>query len=348
MLQEIGRREVRCFVTKRDPREAILGIGLSYDAQYRSFSSTFDYISKFAFEELNIRKDSANRAFEFWLPLAIDGSHYAKASSDIRERLSILDAEVVRHRSTMASRPQPQAGLQQDPVKHLIAMANTIVVDFMKTCDSAELSTSSFSTHRAQPTSSLLRASERALAGYCSIIHLIVSYAIENGKIIEDAHRTVSGFVASRAGRHKSVVPDLGQFLVQLCLVDEFSWSDVRAAVLQELFTRFVFWQLEPTPKGAGLPGLAFLEDDATCEWRLSQTFKASRTGLRLLLFQIFFMEKLAKRQGSNLLSLRDDFNSRRGLAPPGLTTELLERIQFIHKMGNLGIFSKEVGRHAT
>ncbi|KLO08324.1 hypothetical protein SCHPADRAFT_613288 [Schizopora paradoxa] len=351
----IAKREMRCFVTKRDPRETILGVGLQYHQNYKTFTSTFDYASKFAFDELGIRKDSNNRPIEFWLPLAIDGNHYAKASSDVRERLMLLDSEA-RIRSmtsldSLKSKPQPQSGLQQDPIKHLIGMANALVVEFMKTCDKADYySRPPMGSYMFlfKPESSLLKASERALAGYCSLIHLIASYAVENPNVISDAHRTVSAFITSQAGRHKSVVPDLGQFMILLCLVDEFSWSNVRTAVIQELFTRFVVWQLHPTPKGAGRPGLALLEEDAVCEWRLAESFKASRVGLRLCLFQIFFMEKLAKREGSSLVGLRDDFNSRRGLAPPGLTTELLERIQSIYKVDNLGTFAKESGRPAS
>ncbi len=277
-MKEIARREVRCFVTKRDPREAIIGVGLQYDTNYKTFASTFDYISKFAFNELNIRKDSSNGPIQFWLPLALDENHYAKASNDIRERLCILDAEV-RNRSTAAARFQPQYGLQVDPIKHLIAMANSLVVDFMKTCDAAEISPSLLATSSPKPVASLLKASERAIAGYCSIIHLIASYAIEHPQIIAESERTVRNFNTSLDGRHKSAVPDLGRFMVQLCLVDDYSWSDVRASVIQELFTRFVIWQLERAPKGAGLPGLAFLEEDAISEWRMAQTFKTSRTG---------------------------------------------------------------------
>ncbi len=191
--KEIARREVRCFVTKRDPREAILGVGLQYDMNYKAFASTFDYISKFAFDVLNIRKDSTNREIQFWLPLAIDGNHYAKASDDIKERLCFLDVEA-RNRTSTASRPQPQAGPQQNNVKHLFAMANALVVDFMKTCDAAEISPSLLASSSRKPESSLLKASERAIAGYCSIMHLIVSYAIENRQIIVDANRTVSKF----------------------------------------------------------------------------------------------------------------------------------------------------------
>lgn len=345
-FKEIARREVRCFVTKHEPGELILGVGLHYDKKKKALTSTFDYISKVAFEDLNIRTDSNNRPIEFWLPLAIDVDHYVKASGDIRRRLHALDTEV--HNRGMV--PQPQGGLQQDPIKHLFAMANMLVVDLVEAYDTADISPvlSASYTDMFRPTSSLQRASERAIAGYCSIIHLITSYAIEHPKVKEEACRRIRAFNTSPAARRKSVVPDLGQLLVQLCLVDDISWSDVRAAVVREQFTRSVLWQLEPAPKGRGLPGLAYLEEDPICEWRLAETFKAHRTGLRLCLFQIFFMEKLAKTEGSSLLNLRDDFNNRRGLAPPGLTTELLERIKVIYKIDNLIDFAKEAGRVTT
>ncbi len=264
--------------------------------------------------------------------------HYAEASEEVQKQLVKLD-NVVQSK-TRKRDDEPRRGLSHEPVRHLIAMANALVVDFMKVCDANEESSPS-----AQ--SSVLRASERALAGYCSIIHLLASYALENPRVVRSAKGAVKSFRNTRNGRNKTAVPDIGQFLVMLCLVDEVSWNDVRRTVVDELFTRFVIWQLQPKPQGAGLPGLAYIEQSPVCEWRLQETFKASRTGLRLLLFQVFFMEKLAKRKDWTLKKLKEDFDSRRGLPPPGLTAELLERIQFIYKMDNLGTFAKELGAPA-
>lgn len=338
--QEIARREVRCFVTKKAAYETILGIGLNYDKELKAFRSSFDYVSQEAYEALKIRKDASNEKFEFWLPLAIDGDHYADASTVVRERL-ISFGTVSATNQRRARNDNADRGLAQDPVRHLIAMANALVVNFMKVCDDAN---EEFTT--AKP-SSVLRASERALAGYCSIIHLLASYALQNPQVIRTARNVVRSFKMSDSGRSKAAVPDIGQFLVLLCLVDEVSWLDVRGAVVDELFARSVVWMLQPKPKGSGLPGLAYLEQSPINEWRLQETFKASRTGLRLLLFQVFFMEKLAKRKDWTLEKLKVDFDNRRGLPPPGLTSELLERIQFIYKMDNLGTFAKELGSPA-
>ncbi len=289
---------------------------------------------------MEIRKGAGNDSFEYWLSLAIDDAHYPKASEKVQKRLVKLD-NVVQSITQKRRDDEPRRGLSHEPVRHLIAMANALVVDFMKVCDASEEPNTSFS--RPEP-SSVLRASERALAGYCSIIHLLASYALENPRVVRAAKGTIKSSRNTRNGRNKTAVPDLGQFLVMLCLADEVSWIDVRRMVVDKLFTRFVIWQLQPKPQGAGLPGLAYLEQSPLCEWRLQETFKASRTGLRLLLFQVFFMEKLAKRKDWTLKMRKEDFDSRRGLPPPGLATELLDRIQFIYKVDNLGTFAKELG----
>lgn len=277
-----------------------------------------------------------NDKFDYWLPLAINSAHYANASKLVRKQLTSL-GPVLR---LDQCRSKHDRGLAQYPVQHLIAMANAIVVDLLRICDGA-------SDESATTRYSVLCASERALAGYCSIIHLLASYALQNPLVIRRAQDMAKLFKNSNLGRDKTVVPDIGEFLVMLSLVDEVPWLDVRGAVVDELFARSVVWMLQPKPDGAGLPGLAYLEDDPVCEWRLQETFKASRTGLRLLLLQIFFMEKIAKIKGWTLIRTKEDLDIRHGLAPLGLTKELLERIRFIYKMDNLGTFAKELGSPA-
>ncbi|KLO18176.1 hypothetical protein SCHPADRAFT_132229 [Schizopora paradoxa] len=330
--------------TKHGPRDAILGIGLWYDTDRRALASKFDFISKFAYEHLHIRKDAAGSPFDFWMPLSIDDSHYAKASKDIQQQLVALEDHIPNEYPNLLPL---QGGLHEEPVRHLMRMANAIVVDFMKTCDVANLS-SPTTDPSSKATSSLLGAAERAITGYCSIVHLIASYALENPRVITDVHDIVNAFINSAPDRSSNIVRDLGVFMIQLSLDDTVSWSVIRPTFIAEMFRRFVVLQIRPTPNGAGLTGLVYLEDDEVCEWRIKKTFEVCRSQLRLFFLQLFFMEKLAKREGSTLSKLRDELDARQGIAPSGLTAELLERIQLIYQMDRLEVFAQEAGYPMT
>ena len=115
-------------------------------------------------------------------------------------------------------------------------------------------------------------------------------------------------------------------------------------AFRDELFMRFVFWWLQSGKDGPGFPGLAYLEGNAVSEYRLSQSFDASKTGLRLVLFQVFFMNRIVKRPGQSLNQLRAEFDIRYGLPPDGLATELVEYINAIYKVDNFGTWAKMLG----
>ena len=175
------------MVSKLGPQEAIIGIGVIWEDHRgrKALTSSFDYISKLAFEDIGIRKDSRNQPFQYFLPLAIKPAHFDKALPCIETSLKTL--------STTLGRARPNQGptKRHEALGALFAMANQLIVDLMNTCSRVRIGTGS-------QEKAFLHASERALTGYCSLIHLLVSLAIKDSRVAGDARRAVNAFRQSQ------------------------------------------------------------------------------------------------------------------------------------------------------
>merc|ERR1711959_321939 len=113
--------------------------------------------------------------------------------------------------------------------------------------------------------------------------------------IAHEAERRVTEFLRTEASRSKSHVPDLGAWLCLLTLSNT-TRHKVAISVLKEVFDRQVRWIAQD------FPSLQFSSKEpvherrwgtsnaASMEERLRLTLQASKTSLRLLMFQVAFL----------------------------------------------------------
>ncbi|KAJ3008283.1 hypothetical protein HKX48_008663 [Thoreauomyces humboldtii] len=259
------RRELRCFYLGVDFTQAVLGVGVakSGDGRQVKMSSGFDLLSFQAFEEFNVQEGPWGETITHFLPLVINGPHFQRARPMIERQLMVLSGVNDRYAAF-------------DPLVVIDVIGtwmNSMVVDFMKDVESAN----------GTPTKTVLHASEKALRGYCTLLHLILTLADLYPVIAETAHARVHRFLSRDAGRSKKEVPDFGRFLVLFALVPGLDWDAVSRVLLDELLARNAYWILGKHPH------LAYMEDGPS-NLRLRQSFEASKTGLRLFLFQTFFI----------------------------------------------------------
>jgi len=73
------RRELDCFFLRTPLNEAILGVGVSLDKESCLLSSDFEWLSLEVFHKISIRKSIENRGFDYFLPLALNTSHFHRA-----------------------------------------------------------------------------------------------------------------------------------------------------------------------------------------------------------------------------------------------------------------------------
>ncbi|KAJ7259524.1 hypothetical protein B0H12DRAFT_1322392 [Mycena haematopus] len=330
------QRELRCFFLRTPLSESILGIGVALGYGSRSLSSDFDWLSQRAFVEFGVRESIEKREFEFFLPLAFSRPHFDRAYQHIWKRLEALDAEVQRAENRMSRNPRHRpAGppQRQETVGVLYRMMNNVVVSLMKSCDTA------LDAHGSSKT--LLHASEKAVVAYCHLFHLLICLCRTDPKILRSATERLQRFIAKKDSRVKTHVPDLGELIILIMLVlcrppvgggPPIKWSNLAGPFLEEVITRNVRWVLKDSPH------LEVMEHGPS-DYRLAETFFRSKTSLRLVMFQITFLDLFFKAYASDISRLDNNY----GFPDKELPERMVEEVKEIYKINTWPAFFSRV-----
>lgn len=331
-LHLLVQRELHCFFLKTPLRDCTLGIGVAFDAASRTLSSDFDWISLEAFEAHEVRRGIEKREFQYYLPLAFNKVHFEKATPEIWKRLRVLDGAVreAEGKVKRSSRGQRRGATAlphtqpQDVVKVIYKMMNNIVVALMKSCDDA------LKTDARRSKTGILMASEKAIISYTHLVHLLTCLCRTYPVILHDARLRLHAFVKSPANRGKDVEPDLGELVVVMTLVliltprdQPPSWSLLNGPFLEEALTRNARWVLKASPE------LEVMEQGASV-YRLKTTFKHSATSLRLLMFQITFLDLFTRTYHATGIKALDE---NYGFPVKELPEKMVEEIKEIYKV---------------
>ncbi|KAF5320007.1 hypothetical protein D9611_011021 [Ephemerocybe angulata] len=352
-------RELHCFFLKTPLNEGILGIGVAFEPGPRTLSSDFDWLSLEAFEKHAVRKSIQKRDFEFFLPLAFNQGHFIQARQEIWRRVALIDAavrqaDVGRQANGSSGRggygrgrggPPAPARINASPsppaqphhiFNVLFKMMNNIVVSLMQSCDDALVV-----SKRSSSTPNLLNASEKAVISYCHLMHLLICLCRSHPVVLEDARQRIQTFLQTPANRTKAVTPDMGELIVVITLVlimtppnqpTQLSWPKVAGPFLEEAITRNVRWVLKDAPE------LEVMEEGAS-DYRLTTTFSRSKTSLRLIMFQITFLNMFIKTYHTIGIQALDQ---NYGFPESHLPARMVEEIKDLYKVDTWpGFFAK-------
>ncbi|KAJ7259533.1 hypothetical protein B0H12DRAFT_1182143 [Mycena haematopus] len=325
------QRELRCFFLRTPLSDSVLGIGVALNFRARTLSSDFDWLSERAFVEFGIRESIEKREFAFFLPLAFSQPHFARVVPRIWTRLTEINLEVQRAEEQMSRNPRNRSATPQrhEVICVVYRMMTNIVVSLMKSCDDA------FSVIRGGPSNTsrtLLHASEKALVAYCHLFHLLVNLCRTEPHIVSDATKRLARFIERKDGRVKTAVPDLGELIILIMVVmccpsvaeasggAPITWESFVDPFLEEVNIRNVRWALKDAPH------LEVMEQGSS-DYRLAETFFRSKTSLRLVMFQVTFLNVLQGIYGSNLSRLDDNY----GFPEKELPERMVEEVKPIY-----------------
>ncbi|EXX60046.1 uncharacterized protein OCT59_020465 [Rhizophagus irregularis] len=308
----LTRRQLVCFFLRKTFRECVLGVGVNAIGRIdkrKITISEFDLFSYEAFKDHGLREGIWGGNFTNFLPLVLNKTHFNRALPIIKSSLMALRGEI--------GKPWNSSAI----LKTIPSLMNTTVVALMKACDES-----------GQPSrSKVLKASEKALQGYCLLLHLLLKLSKQFPEIITEAENKVKAFNRDRRNRQKSSTPDLGEFMIYFFLAKNVSWSEFVPCFLKELLSRNVVWYL------CKVPGLAFLEpEDYVSKYRVEETFTQSGTSLRLVMFQIAFMNMVKGKE--------DDMDRRYGYPSNEMSNSLLSLIKEIYAAKTWNVFFKVIG----
>lgn len=316
----IRTRELQCFCLKKNFLETQLGIGVSLaSGKRKTFRSEFDLISNEAFISHGVRKSIQGVPFEYWLPLPLSRRHWNLVRLRAYNKLAFL------HQVAELETP--------NEVEVLYSFMNSIVIQF--SADSERL------YNGPDERSTLSHASEKAVESYFALFHLLLCIATEKPRIIATANQMVARFLAGP--RTKAQFPDLGILLVATLISDAGLTENFTYELIKEAVVRNVVWMLESAPKGRGMSELVYLEPSAFSDYRLKNTFQASLTSYRLLMFGKLFSSS-SRKSGKTLVQLRDKLFDTHGAPPSGTSARMAQQIKHIHNISNFPSFLKLMG----
>ncbi|KAF3939956.1 hypothetical protein ABW19_dt0208502 [Dactylella cylindrospora] len=360
-------RDIRCFFLRtglnspaihQELGRTILGIGVGADR--RDFRSSFDWLSLEAFEVYGVRQGIDKIEFGFFLPMVFSKPHFQRAYSTIWRCINRMadHVRIGQQRQNSARRapirrgrggahltdngreseallpmqrysPEPNAS----NIQVIYQFMNSIIVSLMKACDDVLLVPARGSN--GQSNNKLLQASEKSIIAYCQLFYLLMRLTKRTPQIRKDAFEVINGFRLHTERRKKDVVPDLGHFIVQLLLVNgtvdtqdpnpafhkEFSWpTQIAGPYLQEVMIRNVRWVLDKNP------GLEYSKH-VSVNQRLEETFEYSKTSVRLVMFQTFFLRFIVGNHLKYPTQLEENF----GFPPEGVAEAVVREIKKIY-----------------
>ncbi|OQR93035.1 transmembrane protein [Thraustotheca clavata] len=125
--------------------------------------------------------------------------------------------------------------------------------------------------------------SEAAIIAYANLLRLVKFYLAEYPNEQTKLDEQVAQFMQDPSKRHKSVVPDLGEFFIKICLTSSpnlnFTHKDTKDAVFREHFTRQIRWIRQVDPECVN-----FAKEVPN---RLGRLFAASETSNRMMTFAL-------------------------------------------------------------
>ncbi|KAJ6508682.1 hypothetical protein C8R45DRAFT_449827 [Mycena sanguinolenta] len=347
-------RELSCFFLRTplsDPA-TVLGIGVALNPRARTLSSDFEWLSERAFVEFRVRESIEKREFRFFLPLAFSQAHFARAYPRIWERLELLDSEIQMADDQMTRSARKRAETPQYEVIAVVyRMMNNIVVSLMKSCDDSLSSGGpSNGDGPSTPRTPLLYASEKAVVAYCHLFHLVISLCRTDPHILAKATARLARFIEHRDARVKNAVPDLGELIVLIMVVlccqpppretsgdgdappTRITWDSLAGPFLEEVLIRNVRWALRDAPH------LEVMETGPSA-YRVAETFAQGKTSLRLVMFQISFLDLFRSTYGGDLTRLDANY----GFPERGLPERMVEEVKKIYEVNTWPAFFERV-----
>lgn len=256
---------------------------------------------------------------DYFLPVVLGGSHCKRALPLIKHSLN--EIYTTRRRSN-----KPASDIESC-LGVLPKLMNSLAVELMTASESGN----QIKRH----------LSDRALEGYAYIHQMLLYLSATTSGLKAAADQKIHDFMRDERSRLKTATPDLGAWLCLLPL-SSMTWSQVSTVWLKEAFDRQVRWMIRDNPellKSSKLPSHLWprscgRQEPLPVQDRLSLTFINSKTSLRLVMFQVMFMNIVAKPQGLTNDQILTRYNKNLGAIKDSVRAKFQNTCQDILKVG--------------
>jgi len=301
---DLGR--MCCFHSKAGILDSVLGVGVALEAeelpngqQRHHLTSIYDLLAQESFQD-GVRKGVWKQKFSEFLPLAVDAEHFSRAQRYLEDSVSRMASGVIaeKTRSHGKSRADKEAEYKARVSFEDFKRLGTAAIQKAAPPSMGRAADAPFTPNMILDiipklmnsqvvllsTGQLWRC-EKALEGYFAYHHLLLHCLKAYPSLHRSVEATIKAFVENPSMRSKEHVPNMGEFLCLLSVSDAFGWEELGIAILEEVFDRNVLWILKQFPQ------LGDLSDNLVSQARLRKSFKANIISLRLLMFQVAFLQ---------------------------------------------------------
>ena len=275
--------DLRCFHSKASFDEAILGFGVTSTTNPRTgrtdyIDSTFDVLSYDAYKHDKVRHSVWKESFDGFLPLFIDADHFNRS-------LPVFERAMVNLCPQLAYRGQFCRNMVLEVIPAMMVTQMVLIADKGKHC------------------------SEKALEGYCQLHRLLLA-AVECYRLQSVVEQRLSSFLSSEKCRTKDGCPAMGQMYALLSVSEKYTWQHMHSVLMQESFDRAILWVCKTNPALARMnqPDFEMTDDELLEAW-----LAADRVRLRISMYSVLFVQKIARPDGAPLAMVESSYDELYG-----------------------------------
>jgi hypothetical protein len=309
-------RELVCYHTKIhfSDKKTILGIGLNIthfgNKNIETMIPYFDLLSWDAFHNMKVNKSVWNNPITHFMPLIIRPDH------------AYISSDVFQH---CLNKICPTNHTIDDKILYVIPkLMNLMAVSCV--IDNGKITR---------------QLSEKAILGYCSFHHMLLYYVDKYPKVETKINKIIDNFLKFPDSRTKKDIPDLGVILVYLT-ISKKKWDDISIELFKEVCIRQVRWNIK-TKAWLGNVRNDKVDKNGVNWSRIETTFKVSKTALRLLMFQSYFLQEIGKPKDMSHKTVLENYNTRLGLPTNEMKQKFHGKTKQILEIDNYPDFFKEI-----
>lgn len=355
------RKELICYFNRKSYLETPLGIPISVtffrDSEtIKSMGTPMDLLSQEAFDDQQVRKSVWNQDFQVWIPLYLTEGHYNRNKGELIRRITklytdrrieisentsfeeILLAKVAIEEATPLNPTKPKPFFSYKRMLENYRKRKE-KENIFKPVWALELFSTLLSSIVVEMMKGDLYISIKALETYCLVHRLFYQMSLDYPEIREIAEERIQIFKSDRKNRHKRKIENLAKFLTYFSITEKYSWKDIKDYYLEEGLKRNIYWILLANPDFHKAKNGFFFQNPK----RLQASFDAVAVGKRLLVFNLYFLNKIARPPGKSLKDVARIHDYYYGKPDPDIRSKFQEDIQKIYQIKSWKDFYREI-----
>jgi hypothetical protein len=185
---------------------------ISYDAYVAEIQKSGGH--KLDFYEHSKFRSVTGKDYNHWLPIYINPEHFQQGQTLIQNSISII---------------------------HIGTALGSANYDFKPTMALSVLTTL-MNKSSVQLFNGQLFESKHAIEAYCHFLRLLMHFIDIYPELENLINHKIENFIKNLSNRNKKVVPDIGEFFIQIALSTKYQFEQIKEFVYEEYFARQIYW----------------------------------------------------------------------------------------------------------